>query len=429
MGRNKNFYFQNRYFISGVRFSTVLEKTENMGKTAISITKEYGIDSNISWRFKKLDKDKNEKGNLQIDLSQVNINTTTEPVWMNVDDKIIHIAKQMIDEGLSDEEISSKIYSRLKEGGVNMENKKIIKNISADIGNNYAKGSIDDKVLSFVNKVRKERQVNKLADNDYIQLSDEQGYYVIANDDDKFEESQSKKDKNFIPTLYYLICRALFLDEIDADEVDVNLSMLTPINQANETQEYINKIKEKDSYMCSYRINNNENTVIINIKNVEMFLEGVASLPLIENHVGMQSICDVGSKTINVIKARKNRILTVDTIDDLGTFEYYDKLINKIDNRTVNISNIQQLIEDGICSHDKSLLKEYLKKVLSETNKVVKFDTCVNVNFTGGAMELFKSQGLNFEKGNIKVMEDPVFTNVRGSKKFLDTKYKIAAGE
>lgn len=426
MGRNKNFYYQNKYFISGVRYSTLLENPENMGKTMISIIKEHKIDSNISWRFKKFDKGQNEKGNLQIDLSKINIsNVNSEQNWIEVDPKVIEITKQMINEGFSDEEISSKIYGRLIRSGINMENKKITKNVSIDLGNNNAKGSIDDKVFSFVNKVRKERQANKLADSDYIQLSDERGYYVIANDDDTFEESQSKKDKNFIPTLYYSICRALSLVEIDADEVDVNLSMLTPINQANETQEYISRIKEKDNYMCNYRINNNENTVIINIKNIEMFLEGVASLPLIENHQGMQSICDVGSKTVNVIKARNNRILTVDTLDELGSFEYYDKLINKINNRSVNISNIQQLIEDGIYSHDKDLLKEYLKKILNETNKLIKFDTCVNVNFTGGAMDLFKSQGLNFEKDNIKIMKEPIFTNVRGSKMFLDDKYKV----
>ncbi|EET87659.1 hypothetical protein CcarbDRAFT_1941 [Clostridium carboxidivorans P7] len=205
--------------------------------------------------------------------------------------------------------------------------------------------------------------------------------------------------------------------------------MVTPINQAHEAQEYIDKIKEKDSCMCTYRINNNENTVIVNIKNVEMFLEGVASIPLIENHNGMQSVIDIGSKTINVIKTRNNRILMVDTIDELGSFEYYEDLINKINNREINTSNIQQLIEDGVYTHDKELLKKYLKKVLNETNKIVKFDTCVNVNFTGGTIELFKSQGLNFEKGNIKIMKEPVFTNVKGSKMFLDAKYKIAAGE
>lgn len=424
MGRTRNFYFQNRYFISAIRYSVLLENPENMSKPIIAMINEFGIDNNIGWRFKKLGNE-NEKGNLALDFSQVNTNSSKEPIWVDVDSKVIEIIKEMINEGLNDDEIKSKIYSRLVEGGVNMQNEKITKNISADIGNNNAKVAIDDKVFSFVNKVRKERQVNKLADNDYIQLSDEQGYYIIANDDDVFEESQSKKDKNFIPTLYYSVCRGLSLAGIDAEEVDVNLSMLTPVNQAHEAQEYISKIKEKDSYMCTYRINNNENTVIINIKNVEMFLEGVASLPLIENHNGMQAVIDVGSITVNAIKARNNRILTVETLDELGSFEYYDKLINKINNRTVNISNIQQLIEDGIYSHDKDLLKEYLKKVLNETNKVVKFDTCVNVSFTGGTIDLFKSQGLNFEKGNIKIMDEPLFTNVKGSKRFLDTKYKV----
>ncbi|AKN32324.1 hypothetical protein Ccar_16220 [Clostridium carboxidivorans P7] len=429
MSRKRNFYFQHKYFISGIRYNVLLEDPENMGKPSSVLTKEFGIDYNIGWRFNKLGNE-NEKGNLALDLSRVNVaKTNTEENWMDVDSKIVDVIKDMIKENLSDEEISSQIYSRIVESGVNMENKKITKNLSVDIGNNNEKVAIDDKVFSFVNKVRKERQPNKLADNDYIQLSDEQGYNIIANDNDVFEESSSKKEKNFIPALYYGICRGLFTSEIDAEEVDVNLSMVTPINQAHEAQEYIDKIKEKDSCMCTYRINNNENTVIVNIKNVEMFLEGVASIPLIENHNGMQSVIDIGSKTINVIKTRNNRILMVDTIDELGSFEYYEDLINKINNREINTSNIQQLIEDGVYTHDKELLKKYLKKVLNETNKIVKFDTCVNVNFTGGTIELFKSQGLNFEKGNIKIMKEPVFTNVKGSKMFLDAKYKIAAGE
>ncbi|MBZ9616771.1 ParM/StbA family protein [Clostridium estertheticum] len=425
MGRNKNFYYLNKYFISGVRYEALLENHPNlMSEGIVNIIKTYQLDNNINWRFRKFDKEE-LKGNLQFDLSKVNVGNQENPVWKEVDSKIIGITKQMINEGLTDEEIASKIHLKIVEGGVNMENQKITKNVSVDLGNNNCKVAIDENVFVFVNKVRKERQTNKLADNDYIQLSDDSGYYIISNDEDVFEESQSKKDKNFIPTLYFSICRALTEIGVEAEEVDVNLSMLIPINQAHESAEYISKIKEKDSVLCTYRINKNEDTSIINIKNVEMFLEGVASIPLIENNTGMQSIADIGSKTINVIKVRNSKIVMVDTIDELGSFEYYDKLINKINNRSVNLSNINQLIEDGIYKHDKDLLKAYLKKVLEETNKIIKFDTCVNVNFTGGTIELFKSQGLNFEKGNIKIMNEPIFTNVKGSKVFLDAKYKV----
>lgn len=424
MSRKRNFYYQNKYFIHGVRYSLLLENHENMGKTARDVIGENNLDPNIQWRFKKFED--REKGNIEIDLSRVNTGSLNEEKWIDVDSKVIEIMKKMVKEGLNDEEIRNKIYTRLMEGGIIMTTQKITKNVSLDLGNNNVKVCIDDKIFRFVNKVRKERQTNKLADNDYIVLNDDLGYYVIGNDDDEFEESQSKKDKNFIPTLYYSICRALTEIGIEVEEIDVNLSMLTPINQGDEMREYVEKIKEKSSCMCTYRINKNENDLIVNIKNIEMYLEGVASLPIAENHKGMQAIIDIGSKTVNIIKARNSRILTVETLDELGSFEYYEKLINKINNRSVNISNINQLIEDGIHQHDKKLLKEYLKKLLAETNKIVKFSTCVNVNFTGGTIELFKSQGLNFEKDNIKLMKEPVFTNVRGSKVFLDAKYKIA---
>ncbi|EET87658.1 hypothetical protein CcarbDRAFT_1940 [Clostridium carboxidivorans P7] len=203
MSRKRNFYFQHKYFISGIRYNVLLEDPENMGKPSSVLTKEFGIDYNIGWRFNKLGNE-NEKGNLALDLSRVNVaKTNTEENWMDVDSKIVDVIKDMIKENLSDEEISSQIYSRIVESGVNMENKKITKNLSVDIGNNNEKVAIDDKVFSFVNKVRKERQPNKLADNDYIQLSDEQGYNIIANDNDVFEESSSKKEK--ILYLHYIM--------------------------------------------------------------------------------------------------------------------------------------------------------------------------------------------------------------------------------
>lgn len=36
---------------------------------------------------------------------------------------------------------------------------------------------------------------------------------------------------------------------------------------------------------------------------------------------------------------------------------------------------------------------------------------------TGGTVELFKLEGLNFEKGNIKVMDNPIYSNVLGALK------------
>ena len=91
--------------------------------------------------------------------------------------------------------------------------------------------------------------------------------------------------------------------------------------------------------------------------------------------------------------------------------------MSKINNRDITIDNIQDMIQFGLANHDKDLLKSYLKKVLEESNKVTKFKTNNNVYVTGGTVKLFKSQGLNFEKGNIKVMDNPVYSNVLGALK------------
>ena len=93
-----------------------------------------------------------------------------------------------------------------------------------------------------------------------------------------------------------------------------------------------------------------------------------------------------------------------------------------MNNRDITIDNVQDMIQFNIANHDKELLKVYAKKVLEESNKISKFKISNNVYFTGGTVELLRSQGLNFEKNNIKIMENPVFSNVLGA-------LKVAGGE
>ena len=284
--------------------------------------------------------------------------------------------------------------------------------------------AVNGQAFSFVNKISREDRKEALADNEWIKMNDDFNYYIISNIDSTFEKSASKKDKNFIPTLNYSVVKALVEagSEI-ADEIEVDIALLTPINQSSEKEEYIEKIKQCNDNIIECCINGKEYSVRIKINNVIPMLEGCASFFLLDNFKGINTLIDLGSKTINIVKAVNGKFQSVETIDELGSFNYYQALVNKVNDRDITVDNVQDMIDVEIVKHDKELLATYLKKVLEETNKIVKFRTNNKVYFTGGTVKLIQDNGINFAKGNIEIMENPVYSNVSGALKVMVKKF------
>lgn len=439
MGRNKQFYFQNRYFISGIRYAALLESNSDlMGEAITTIIKNYNLDFNIVWRFNKLSNIEG-KGNLELDLSRVNIanNQREDPIIINVNTKIIDITKTMIAESLTDEEIGRQVYSRLMKEGYKMENNVLVKNestkvitlnICADLGNNFSKAGCKDKVIRFLNKVDFERDETMLAENDYIKFAEDDIYHIIGNEFSKFEKNEYKKDKNFLPSLNFSI--ANLIKELglcnENSEFNINLGILSPINQIKLKDEYIKKIMEESIHECICRINGKVVKLTINIEKVEMFAEGLCAFPMLEDKSGTQIICDVGSQTANIVVIRNGKVVKVQTLPDMGSFNYYRDLVKNIKDNEVNIDNIQRYIDDNICEHDIELLKKYYKKLFTETKRVVD-SKVTKYNVIGGTVELFKSLGIEPKaNSNITFVENASEINVRGALQMLNAKYKVA---
>lgn len=415
-GKRKEIY-KYKCFIDAVKFNVIkdLESDKTLSRNAI--IKKYSLSGEIANRFKWSRKDNDTPD--KVILTHFNLNATAykKDVWVEIPTHYVDITKKIIENNyeISSSEVINKIIRVLEEKGeVNS-----MKNIMAiDLGNNNVKVAVNGQAFSFVNKIERLDNAEALADNEYIKMNDDFNYYIISNIDTKFEKSSSKKDKNFIPTLNYSIIKALVEAGVSIeDKIEVDLALLTAINQSVEKDEYVEKIKRNSDNIVECKVNGKEYMANIKINNVVPMLEGCSSAFLLEDLSGINTIVDIGSKTINIGKIVGGRFSLIECLEDVGSFNYYQALVSKINNRDITIDNVQDMIQFGLANHDKELLKAYLKKVLEESNKVSKFKISNNVYFTGGTVELFKSQGLNFEKGNIKIMENSCFTNVLGALK------------
>lgn len=415
-GKRKEIY-KYKCFIDAIKFNTIkdLEFDKTLSRNAI--IKKYRLAGEIANRF-RWSRNENDTPDRPL-LTHFNLNATAykKDEWVEIPTHYVDITKKIIENNyeISSSEVINKIIRVLEEKGeVNSMNIKM----SVDLGNNNVKVAINGQAFSFVNKIERWDNVETLGDNEYIKMNDDFNYYIISNIDTKFEKSASKKDKNFIPTLNYAIIKGLVEAGVSIeDKIEVDLALLTPINQAGEKNEYIDKIKNNSDNIVECRVNGKEYMANIKINNVVPVLEGCSSAFLLDNLSTINTLIDVGSRTINIAKIVKGKFSTIECLDDLGSFNYYQSLVSKINNRDITINNIQEMIEVGLANHDKELLKAYLKKVLEESNKVSKFKISNNVYFTGGTVELFKLEGLNFEKGNIKVMDNPIYSNVLGALK------------
>ena len=429
MGREKgsggnNIYIRNNYLINMLRLNMLVGK--DTGNTAITtIAKENLIDyTMIQLRFKKI---------YDIDGKIIGFNSLE--MYKNIDKSIgtyklepiiLEIIKLMIIEGRDNLYIKENLELKLRRDGYKMVDNKLVKveksnevlELAVDLGNNLVKVAYgEDKKFSFVNKIAKESSDTEVGDMNYIRMGEENDYMVIGRELDVFEKNKSKKEKNFLPTLYFAIAkvmREMKLDE-SVDEVDVKLALLTPSNQKSESGEYEDKIKEAGVDICEYRIDGVVKQVIINIKEINIYQEGMASYAMLEDIEKTQIVIDIGSGTLNYLIARNGLVQKALTEDDLGTFKYFQRVVSKAKNRDITIDNVQTMLEDGIIKHDLDELKDYRKSVLKHVDKTFKFTTANKVNITGGGCELFKSQNLSLEKGNIEVMLNASFTNVLGA--------------
>ncbi|MCB2297068.1 ParM/StbA family protein [Clostridium tagluense] len=447
----KNFYYQNRYFISGVKYETLLENNkELMSENLTTIIKNYNLDSNINWRFKKTTDE--TKGSLQFDLSEINLanNISATPIWKTVDPKIIEITKTLINSGLDDLEVGKKLHINLLKEGYEMINNELVKNenmevasfdVVSDIGNYDTKAKCGENKITITSKIYK----GSLADIpglEWIDYNSKKIYIGTENGEYISEYDKVKKFNDVKCQILYAIDKAVNSDE---DIYEVNLGYLLPIAQTSRAESIINSLKGQ-----TFEFETQNGSKIITIKNVTIIPEGYASTRLFSENEKMIDyldndllMLDCGSRTINAISFSDYNIQNADTLS-CGSFDLYTIIQNDLKNnkrKDKSIERIAYLYEKGKLKVEDNLLIDYLKKIedalKSYSSDLEDYD---NIVITGGVAKLLEKNKLSDEvtlldklieilgidKEKVHVLENPTETNIDGAMLLLKDVGEVA---
>ncbi len=428
-GNGSSSYHDQKWFVDGIRLHKLI--IEHQDKSCSSLCKEHGLsNAMIVTKFETIKDENNRIIGIQLD-KYISSKQGNIKHYREIDQELLKIINNIMDDGKSNQYIFENINYELMRRDLKMENGKLVNvekrnevvNVAVDLGNKNVKGAIGDKTFIFSNKVGKEYQAYDCADNDYIKMDNENYYNVIGRDTDKIEFDEYKTEKNFMPTLLYSISKALVEAGIEADDVTVNIALLLPISQMDKAESYKEKVREfngEAGNLIEVRIGSETRMLNIKIDNIEIFAEGVASYPESPDMKTTQLIADVGSRTTNLILIRNFKKQEVKTLE-IGSFDYYNTLIKKSSNQAVNLSNIAELIEDGVIDNDVKEMQNHLKKILGEAKKLISYPV-KKIYLTGGFIQSIKDEGISIKTETIEFFESPLFSNVIGAGKLLTKK-------
>ena len=106
-------------------------------------------------------------------------------------------------------------------------------NVTVDLGN-YSIKYAGQNIGSFSSRISTQFNPNPEA-YDRIQIENETTYIGVGEYDRQF----SKVEKNYLPSLLFAITEA-------TNESDINLCLLLPLVQMNNSSKFINKLKDAD---------------------------------------------------------------------------------------------------------------------------------------------------------------------------------------
>lgn len=156
-------------------------------------------------------------------------------------------------------------------------------NVTVDLGN-YTIKYVGERKGSFSSRISTQFNPNPEA-FDRIELNNEVTYIGTGDYDRQF----NKSDKNYLPSLLFSITQA-------TNESDINLCLLLPLVQMNNSGRFINKLKNST---FSFMVNGVART--ININKVVVLAEGFISQYMLEGNRDDILIIDIGSRTINYV--------------------------------------------------------------------------------------------------------------------------------
>lgn len=273
-------------------------------------------------------------------------------------------------------------------------------NVTVDLGN-YSIKYAGENIGSFSSRISTLFNPNPEA-YDRIQIGNEITYIGIGEYDRNF----SKIDKNYLPSLLFAITEA-------TNESDINLCLLLPLVQMNNSSKFINRLKNSS---FTFLVNGNPRT--ININKVAVLGEGFISQYMIEDNKEDILICDIGSRTINYVTIVDGKT-EYNYTERLGVLDLYSNIKDIENSKGEDFveEDIERLIKNGRIVVDSRIYLDFLKLILNRIQAKVNIKN-YKVYFTGGGSLMLKDY---IEKNTpAKVLENAQFSNVLGAHKIAE---------
>ncbi|MBE6054286.1 MAG: ParM/StbA family protein [Clostridium sartagoforme] len=280
-------------------------------------------------------------------------------------------------------------------------------NVTVDLGN-YSIKYAGENVGSFSSRISTLFNPNPEA-YDRIQIGNEITYIGIGEYDRQF----SKIDKNYLPSLLFAITEA-------TNESDINLCLLLPLVQMNNSSKFINRLKNSS---FTFLVNGNPRT--ININKVAVLGEGFISQYMIEDNKEDILICDIGSRTINYVTIINGKT-EYNYTERLGVLDLYSNIKDIENSKGEDFveEDIERLIKNGRIVVDSRIYLDFLKLILNRIQAKVNIKN-YKVYFTGGGSLMLKDY---IEKNTpAKVLENAQFSNVLGAHKIAEIGWRRAS--
>lgn len=279
-------------------------------------------------------------------------------------------------------------------------------NVTVDLGNYNIKYA-GQKVGAFSSKISTQFNPNPEA-FDRIQIDNEITYIGVG----EYERIFSKTERNYLPSLLFAITEA-------TNESDINLCLLLPLVQMNNSSRFINRLKNSS---FNFLVNGTPRT--ININKVVVLGEGFISQYMLESNKEDILICDIGSRTINYVTIINGKT-EYNYTERLGILDLYANIKDIENSKGEDFleEDIERLIKNGRIVVDSKVYLDFLKLILNRIQAKVNIRN-YKVYFTGGGSLVLKEYIEANTPANI--LENAQFSNVLGAHKIAEIGWRGA---
>lgn len=232
----------------------------------------------------------------------------------------------------------------------------------------------------------------------------------------------NKTEKQYIQSLIYAIDRNLEeTGEIKSDN-QVNLCIGCPLDNTGLKEKFISELVGKT---FTYKIGTTDSKErTIKIVNLLVIGEGISSFYSLGKSAREKStvIFDIGGLSVNICSFVNGRLEHHFTLPK-GMLNVQEEIRLRINSNGNNqeLKDIERLINDNLIDGVEEEYKKFVNEFMNFAKIKIKIDNYSELLFTGGGSIRLKN-GIKNSVVRAKFFDDPLFSNVKGNRKLLNSK-------